>query len=248
MGKLRDVKELIKYASRKYLNYDPGLRKVKIGEDFLDQKKLLSSEDVKVIFDVGANVGQTTQKYRKLFPNAKVYGFEPFPHTYKEYVKKFRGDFQVHPVNIALSNVSGTANFFVNNNHYTNSLLPIDRSTAVMLAFNTVEQIDVQTDTLDAFCEKNGIHRIDILKLDIQGAEILALKGATHLLTNGVIKLIYSEVEYVSYYQNQPLFEDIKKYLECFKYSLYETYNTAYSEFREPMSGDAIFLKPILPV
>ena len=239
------IKDEIKYITRKYLDYDLSTLRTKLDQDFTDQKRIMSKRYVKVIFDVGANIGQTTLKYKKLYPSAHIYGFEPYLQTYTTYTRQFRGDIRVHPVNQAFSDSEGARKFFVNNNHYTNSLLPIDtnaQQTESMSAFKTVKEISVKNGTMDTFCREHNISHVDILKLDTQGGEMMVLKGATKMLTNKAIDLIYTEVEFVSLYQNQPLFEDIQKFLGTYGYTLYKTYNLSHDKDNIVISGDAIFI------
>ena len=237
----KKLKEDLKYFVRKYFGYDLRSLKVKLGEDFLDQKKILENKQVKIVFDIGANVGQTTLKYKKMFPKSQIYGFEPFLDVFKKYTDFYKGDKRVFAVNKAFSNKNGNATFFVNNNSYTNSLLPIN--TGFMEGFRTVKEISVETETIDSFCKRNNVQYIDILKLDVQGGELLVLEGAKEMLTEEATGLIYTEVEFVEVYKSQPLFGDIQNFLEQYGYKLYKKYIVDNNENGEPIAGDAIFLK-----
>ncbi len=76
------------------------------------------------------------------------------------------------------------------------------------------EEIDVCT--LDRWCQENGIDpkRVDIVKLDVQGAELQALYGARTLLETA--KVVYLEVSFVPIYKGSPLFGEIDSFLtEC---------------------------------
>lgn len=237
------TRDTIKYIFRKYIGYDLSTLRTKLGEDFLDQKNTLSNQKVQVIFDVGANLGQTTRKYRKMFPKATIYAFEPFLEIFKEYVHSTRGDAKIHPENIALSETNGTAVFFVNNLHYTNSLLQNNEDyTAKIDVYNPIKTTKVQTEKLDTYCQKNNIERINILKIDVQGGELLVLKGAQEMLSRGAIDLIYTEVEFTPIYKNQPLFDDIENFLRQYGYTVHKKYNISY-ESTKPISGDVIFTR-----
>ncbi len=246
------IKSAIRTGFRTCFGYDLSVLRTKVEDDFLDQKAFFMAlqatpekpgkAKVKTIFDVGANVGQTTMKYKKLFPWATVYGFEPFPEAYDAYVRKFSGDARVKPQNIALSDKNGSVDFFVNDCHYTNSLLPINKNNgADTLTFKPTGTAKVAAETLDAACARLEIDAIDILKLDVQGGELLVLKGASAMLKARRISLIYSEVEYSPLYEGQPLYEDIRKFLEGFGYEAKKTYNVSMSAASTPVSGDVIF-------
>ena len=78
--------------------------------------------------------------------------------------------------------------------------------------------------------------------MDVQGGELLVLKGSVKMLSEGKINLIYTEVEYAPIYKDQPLFKDLKSFLEQNNYILHKIYNLAYSDDKTPLSGDAIFI------
>jgi len=72
-------------------------------------------------------------------------------------------------------------------------------------------KIKVKSITLKSWIKKEKIKDIDMLWIDIQGAELKALKGLGNEIKK--IKFICTEVKYEEMYINQPLFEDIDKYL-----------------------------------
>ncbi|MBD2692160.1 hypothetical protein [Anabaena catenula] len=75
------LKEIIKQIFA-FFDYELRKRSRYFVDAFQDQKKLLEQQNVQFIFDCGANIGQTTAKYRKLFPNATIYSFEPTHKTF----------------------------------------------------------------------------------------------------------------------------------------------------------------------
>lgn len=228
------------------------LRKKFITQDFIDQKKLLKNQNVENIFDLGTNLGQTTTKYIKLFPNAKITSFEPFPDCFNAFKTKFKNKKNIHLHNYAVSNTNGVNNLNVNFCHYTNSLLKTEEDPNKKIYkdeknnLKNISTIEVRTITLDTFCKNKAIEHIDILKMDIQGGELDALIGAKELLTNQKISIIYSEIEFVEIYKNQPLFHDICKFLHDHKYHLYNIYNSCHKKKNgintQIISGDAIFV------
>jgi FkbM family methyltransferase len=243
------IKNYVKYVTRKYFGYDLSTLKIKLGQDFIDQKNILSDYPVDIIFDIGANAGQTTHKYRKLFPKASIYGFEPFPEMFLKYTESVHGDKNVYPINIALSNQNGTAEFFVNKFPGANSLLPNNEEyTDGKKAYQRMGKIKVGVETVDDYCKRNAIERIHILKMDVQGGELLVLQGAKEMLGKGKIDLIYTEVMFVEIYKNQPLFQDQKDLLKQFGYDLYKQYNITYEKDDKPISGDAIFISSHLKI
>jgi hypothetical protein len=90
--------------------------------------------------------------------------------------------------------------------------------------------MEVEVCTIDEFCRNRCIDTIDILKLDIQGSELSALRGASGFLRDKRIKLIYTETYFKKQYENQPLFHDLSKFLEQYGYYLQDFYNPIYGK------------------
>ena len=214
----------------------------KYNDPFLIKKELFGNKAI-TIFDVGAHDGRTIKLYRKHFPNSTMFSFEPTPETF-ENLKNNASNYQNAEVfNVALSNFVGQTEFFVNKSSLTNSILkPFDEKYIAPNIFHTVEKIVVNTNTIDAFCKEKKLEKINILKIDVQGAELDVLKGAAAMLTNKNIDLIYLEVEFVELYLNQPLFHDISSFLKTFDYNLYYIYNISVGKDGQMIYGDAIFL------
>jgi FkbM family methyltransferase len=239
---MKKIKKIIRSAVQKSTGFDLSTIRTSVGDDFLDQKALCKKGGAITIFDVGANVGQTTMKYRKIFPRAQIYGFEPFRDVYNTYAESFSGDRKVHTENLALSNKNGTADFFLNSTHYTNSLLPNNEEyTEGKIGYEPIASVQVPTKTLDSFCADRKIEAIDILKMDVQGGELMVLEGAKSMLAAGKISMIFTEVEFQPVYKEQPLMKDIESFLNQYGFDLYKIYNVG-EENGAPLAGDALFI------
>jgi FkbM family methyltransferase len=209
---------------------------------FLVQKERMG-RDCKLIFDVGANRGDVTVRYRQDFPEAEIFAFEPFPESLDIFRGKHGEDKKIHAFQLALAGEEGEKILYVNHNVDTNSLLP-SQATGLSsdVQVKNISELPVKTTTLDIFCRDKGIGYIDILKMDIQGGEWAALQGASALLKNGKIGLIYSEVYFIEQYKGQPLFHDISKLLHSYGYYLQDIYSPIYGNDNIAW-GDAIFTK-----
>lgn len=218
---------------------------------FEDQKILLEGpgRSVRTILDLGANTGQTARHYRSLFPEAEIHSFEPFEPTFRELARALGDDPKFHPVRLAVADVEGSRRFFANRESVTNSLLPIDpRATEAVVPtmIETVETLEVPATTLDAFCEARALESIQILKMDIQGGELLALRGAVRLLERRTIDLVYAEVLFAPHYEGQADFCEVRRFLADFGYDLYMLYNLSAGRNSLLAWADAIFLSPEL--
>lgn len=218
---------------------------------FEDQKILLEGQGrpVRTILDLGANVGQTARHYRSLFPEADIHSFEPFEPSFRELARALGDDPRFHPERLAVADVEGSRRFFANRESVTNSLLPTDpRATEAVVStmIETVATLEVPTTTLDAYRESRGLDTISILKMDIQGGELLALQGASRLLEERAIDLIYAEVLFAPQYEGQADFCQVRRCLADFGYDLYMLYDLSAGRNSLLAWADAIFLGPEL--
>lgn len=143
-----------------------------------------------IIFDVGANIGGYTLDVLKHIPSARVHCFEPANETYNSLCK-----------NITDDNV--IKNHFGISDQQTEGVLFYDKENSGLASLYN-RQLDyyhiemskseqVSLNTLDMYCLENKIDCIDLLKMDIEGNEYKALKGATSLLSEKKIKSIQLE-------------------------------------------------------
>lgn len=209
---------------------------------FFEKRK---NEEI-VVFDIGSNVGDTISRYKNQFSKAKVYSFEAISDLAKQQEVLFENDNKVMVINEAISNEKGITKFNVNYFQDTSSMLDINNDVMPDRygdAYQPQKQVEVKTTTLDLFCAEYNVDQIDIIKMDIQGAELMALKGAKDLLNEGKIKMIYLECSFLPMYKGQDLFSDIIIYLGSFGYSLHYIYNIS-TNFKtgKPLQCDAIFI------
>jgi FkbM family methyltransferase len=195
-----------------------------------DQKRLIPN--AKTIFDVGANVGQTAKTYRKLFPQADIYSFEPFPLTYYEMTNAVKGP-KFYPVNVALSDTIGEATLNIGGISQTNSML--HRAT------ETGRSVQIQTDTIDRFCTHRSISTLDILKIDVEGAEEKVLKGAEGMFGRGAVGAVFTEVYFDPVYEGMPLMWDLHAQLQSYGFRLHGLYSLSSSDNGRLNFGNALY-------
>jgi FkbM family methyltransferase len=181
-----------------------------------------------VIFDIGACEGEDSIRYSRLFPEARIFSFEPLPSNQALIEHHFarHGVERCELVTVALSDRSGTAEFFVssgapetkdlgedwNYGNKSNSLLPPGEKQKEQVPWLKFEdKVTVQTETLDHFCEERNIEQVDFLHMDVQGAEWLVLQGAQKTLPK--VKALWLEVANEEVYQGQKVKKDIEDFL-----------------------------------
>lgn len=218
---------------------------VKRNKPFEVQKRLLGGAADLVIFDVGAYVGEVTATYKRLFPQSTIYCFEPFPDSFHKLNRLCR-DASIKAHQIAFSDKEGKTTFNINVDLSCNSLLPPTESDFKCYSAKSIKdgEIQVETNTLDNFCAGDEIACIDILKLDVEGAEVKVLDGASSMLSKQAIKLIYSEVMFIPHYTNGCLFHELTAFLNKHGYTLLNFYHLKSAKNGQLRWGNAIFLSP----
>lgn len=214
-------------------------------DPFAVQKMLCEGADRITVFDVGAYVGDITAIYREVFPDATIYSFEPCADSFDK-LKAASQASNAKAVNVAFSNHEGKARFHINTDPTCNSLLDRPESGGKYYCENSrnVQTVEVDLATIDDFCEQENIACIDILKLDIEGAEIQALTGARRMLTDHAVSVIYTEVMFVPHYQGGCMFHEIASFLSDFDFTLLNLYNLKTARNGQLRWGNAIFVSP----
>lgn len=93
--------------------------------------------------------------------------------------------------------------------------------------------VETETTTLDAFCAETDIDTIDFLQVDVQGADLQVLEGASQILKT--VLGVQIEVEFSPLYLNQPLFADVDTYLRANDFSLFDLCTTHCSRRQSPI-------------
>jgi FkbM family methyltransferase len=238
------VNSLVKSLFR---NFGYELQRVQKGwgDIFLIQKELLHTLEVNTIFDLGSNIGRTVGRYKELFPKSRIYGFEPFKEPYMQIVETYRNDESIKPHNMAVTNKCGRQQFYLNQSNETNSLLPTASEWGKYFDTSLTHNVgitEVETTTLDRFCQQANINHIQILKMDIQGGEMMALEGAKNLLNLDAVDLIYTEIMFAKFYENQANFYDMQKLLQNCNFLVYGLYDLRYGKNGTLAQADAIFI------
>jgi len=137
-----------------------------------------------VVFDLGANLGQyTLLAAHCVGQQGRVHSFEPSERMFREleFNVTLNGLSALCTLNrVAVSDAPGTARLsrYEEGAEVFGSLGAHRRSEANVIGYE-----EVQTVTLDDYLKDRGIDHVDFIKMDIEGAELLALKGAGTLLS-----------------------------------------------------------------
>jgi FkbM family methyltransferase len=196
------------------------------------------------ILDVGAHRGQTASTYLQLFPKAHIHSFEALPATYQRLVNEHGEDRRVECVEKAIADAVEEQTFYINHFDATNSLLPRPQEEKRYYPASAEPKAEttVQTTTIDHYTSEHNIKHVDILKLDIQGGELMALEGAEEMMASQDISLVYTEVMFAEKYKNQPFLDEVWGAMKERGYSLFNLYNLSVAPDGQLHEADAIFV------
>jgi FkbM family methyltransferase len=198
---------------------------------FVDMAYFLKDTNRPIIFDVGANEGQTVHKMKKYFPIAYIHSFEPSNEIFKTLLHEIQKYNSVEAWNFGLGAEAGNFNFHENTLSSMSSFLESTQET-----WGSIKKVKpVEVKKLDHFVDEIKVSQIDILKIDTQGFEYEVLKGGENLLKNGRIKLIYLEVTMHSMYSELPPFSVILSLLEKNDYSVVAFYDQHYDHSKKTL-------------
>ena len=141
-----------------------------LSENAYSYKDFISCKGKKVIIDAGAANGDSAAMFSLLEPSSTIYAFEPIDSFYKELLELGRFFTNVIPVKAGLSDVTKEIVF------HQSSLYQFTINETDKQVYSNSEKGLVYS--LDDFVAKKKLQHIDLIKMDIEGAEMSALQGA----------------------------------------------------------------------
>jgi FkbM family methyltransferase len=168
-----------------------------------------------VIFDVGANVGQSAAMFAEAFPSARIYAFEPVAATHATLKSRLAAHPNVSAFNLALGRRSGSVEIESQRNSVMNRI--VERRGAP--ARTKTEAAAMVAG--DAFCAEHSVERIDLLKIDTEGHDLEVLVGFQSMLKEMRIGLIDAEVGMNRGNTRHVPFEAVKAYLDPLGYHIF---------------------------
>ena len=194
----------------------------------------------KGILHVGANTGQEAEAYDK--HTKKVVWIEALPHVYEKLLEHIKNYPEQIAIKACISDQDGVKVLFheSNNEAQSSSFLELGTHKTAHPEVHYIQDHAMTTIRLDTLLNNSELidfgHDLDFLAMDIQGAEMLALKGLGNRIHQ--FKYIYLEVNTTYVYEGCALMPEIVKYLEEFGFTKREE-----RIFKHWGWGDALFVK-----
>jgi FkbM family methyltransferase len=212
--------------------------------DSLELLELLKSDPPRVIYDIGANVGTWTLLAKTIFPTAEVHGFEPLDFHCTKFVQLTEKLNGVHLHQTALGEKREESVMRVTSFSDASSLLPLAHSGMQQWQLETVKEVPVLVQRLDDWVCCHKLPPPDLLKLDVQGYEVHALRGAPNCLKHA--RAVLAEVSFGEFYSGQCRFEELSTFLGEYGYRLHALGHGTHIG-RALVQTDALFLRKLAP-
>lgn len=200
-------------------------------------KRLIPGESP-VVIDGGSNQGEFIHLISQQYETPTIHAFEPIPELASQLEKTYQDVEGIRIYQNAIGPTESLVDFNIANIVPASSILKSSEIGREHYGegLEPKKIVKVLQKRMDQLIECD----IDILKLDLQGYELEALKGSSKILKR--VKLILIETEFVQIYRDQPLFSDIDLFLKEYGFKLFNFYDLCSHADGQLYSCDAIFL------
>lgn len=191
---------------------------------------------VQTVLDLGSYTGDQSLEFANAFPNARIFAFEARPQS-AEAVPQAMSTFpNITVVEAAVHEFDGETIFHVvdEGNPGASSLFPSSHRQDVQVIHQRA--VPVRALRLDTWAKHNGIDRFDLVWMDLQGGELLALRGMGDMLNT--VRAMQLEVTYKELYQGQVMWPEVREFLESNSFRLVDEWPDVSGYF-----GDAVFVR-----
>ncbi|WP_201321197.1 FkbM family methyltransferase [Pseudanabaena sp. lw0831] len=204
-----------------------------------------------------------SQGWQIFAPNLSIYGFDADGNTCDE----ANAELEAREINwkeihfpLAIGKAIEQRTLYITKDPMCISLYPpnepyLERLAGLSEVANLDFSIEIDTTTLDRFCQDEEINEIDFLQIDVQGADLDVLEGANKILNSGTLA-IQVEVIFSHLYKNQPLFADVDTFLRKNDFTLFDLTRAYGLRARSPIRstvragqllwGDAYYFRDLI--
>jgi len=189
-----------------------------------------------VILDIGSYTGDQAVEFAERLPLARVFAFEAHPSSAANVRQRVAHAGSIEVIEGAICEVDGDVAFQAvdQGNQGASSLFRASGHNDV----SPIRQIPISVRgmRLDTWAQSAGIDRFDLVWMDLQGAELLALRGMGGMINT--VNAIQLEVTYRELYHGQPMWPEVRWFLENHGLQLIDEWRDISGYF-----GDAVFVR-----
>jgi FkbM family methyltransferase len=206
-----------------------------------EHDRVIDELGLRTVVDIGANRGQFALCVRRLYPKAKIFSFEPLAKPAESYRRLFGKDPLVRLFNKAISKAPGSATMYVSRWDVSSSILPFAQAQHDNFPFTEEARREtVSVATLADCLDPDSIEGAALLKLDVQGYELIALYGCEELLDR--FRYVYVEASFIELYAGQALASEVIAYLFSKGFKLICVANPSNGNEKRPIQADFLFV------
>lgn len=199
--------------------------------------------DSPVIYEIGANAGQSIQAYLEIISNARIWALEPNPALFSELKSSFDERVTVKP--FAIGSGAAIDTLKVRSDNRVSSMLEIEPGLLERSAnYQLLDEVDVEIRTIDSIWQDDGAPLPDLLRTSTSGFDLEVLRGAREALGTGEILLIVTELHFAPAFVGQPQAHEIMGILADFDYRLYGFDRLVEATSGTLYFGSGLFLSP----
>ena len=191
------MNNLLFYLSLRGLGFQNWRDHVISGEELFLRTLLLGRAARPVIFDIGAYHGEYAKLVRRYSPRATIYCFEPHPRSF-EILQKTAEDVGFEALPLACGAHSGDGHLFDFAFQDGSKRASCYQDTLQVRRVVPLSMHNTKVVTVDEFARTRGIEQVELLKVDVEGAELDVLRGASELISQRRIRTIQFEISYVN--------------------------------------------------
>ena len=211
---------------------------------YIDLKKFINNKNIKVkgVVHVGAHKGEEINLYRSIgIKKILLYEANPELIRFLNYKKTFFNLFfnmKIQVLNKVLAEKKSNILFNITSNTQSSSILNLKLHKDMYPKIKKIKDINIETCTLNDEFKNNylDMKEYNMLNMDIQGAELLVLKGANKIIPH--FDIIYTEINFKEMYEGCALAKDLDNFLETYGF-----YRCMTSTPESEHWGDAIYIK-----
>lgn len=208
----------------------------------IEHEDAIRALQISTLIDIGANIGQFSLLTRALHPDAHIHAFEPLPMAAAQYERLFGKDRRTTLYRLAAGERQESSEIHVSGRPDSSSLLPItDLQNQLFPGTSQASVMTIQVNRIDDVLKDVALPEPILIKLDVQGFELSALRGMPDLLQRA--RYVYAEVSFRELYKGQPLADEVVGWLANAGFRLAGAYNPTIASDGSAIQADFIFRK-----